>query len=50
MVQQKKDLLLPTTINLSNHTAALMLLENDSHLWLSDNDLIDVTTTIVMEI
>ena len=35
---EKEDLFLPTPLNLADHTPALMLLINDSHLWLSDND------------
>ena len=34
---EKEDLLLPTPLNLTNHTPASMLLD-DSHLQLSDND------------
>ena len=37
-ITEKEDLLLPTPLNLTNHTPASMLLEDDSHLRLSDND------------
>ena len=37
-ITEKEDLLLPTPLNLTNHTPASMLLEHDSHLRLSDND------------
>ena len=37
-ITEKEDLFLPTPLNLTNHTPASMLLEDDSHLQLSDND------------
>ena len=37
-VTEKEDLFLPTPLNLTDHTPAPMLLEDDSHLRLSDND------------
>ena len=37
-ITEKKDLFLPTPLNLTNLTPALMLLEDDSHFRLSHND------------
>ena len=38
VITEKEDLLLPTTLDLTDHTPASMLIENDSYLQLSDND------------
>ena len=38
-VTEKEALFLPTPLNLTDHTPASMLLEDDSHLQLCDNDL-----------